>query len=227
MLLLTTKSEVRYPHTGFCKSGLLNYYPDWSKIPEFPSIDRNSSKRPIHSTNYSFFFPWNNIVLKITGIRLNSLRSWILIEREYILMKYPISRRFRSFFNVSEQFFYPIIEPAHENNLRSGREDPLRRDQFIRVHQILCQPPQLMENLGRRESGSWKHWSSSILVKGSSVEWIFLDNPVHDIHLVKKMLRQCHRPRKSDNDVLDEEYDSENIHVFTRDTLHSHSLIPV
>ena len=52
-------------------------------------------------------------------------------------------------------------------------------------------------------------------------------HPVHDVPHAEKLLRQCHRTRKSDLYVMDKGYDSENIHELIRDTLHSWSLIPV
>ncbi len=42
--------------------------------------------------------------------------------------------------------FHQVIEQAHEDVLRLGWEDPLYRDRFIRIHQLLCQPLLLMEN---------------------------------------------------------------------------------
>ena len=52
-------------------------------------------------------------------------------------------------------------------------------------------------------------------------------HPVHDVPHAEKLLKQCHRVRKSDLYVLDKGYDSENIHELIRDSLDSHSLIPV
>ena len=52
-------------------------------------------------------------------------------------------------------------------------------------------------------------------------------HPVHDVLHAEKLLRQCHRTRKSDLYVMDKGYDSENIHELIRDTLNSCSLIPV
>ncbi|GEM_PF-184996 len=52
-------------------------------------------------------------------------------------------------------------------------------------------------------------------------------HPVHDIPHAEKILKQCHRTRKSDLYVMDKGYDSESIHELIRDTLHSYSLIPV
>jgi hypothetical protein len=52
-------------------------------------------------------------------------------------------------------------------------------------------------------------------------------NPVHDIPHAEKLLRQSHRARKSDLYVMDKGYDSEEIHRLIRNTLNSHSLIPV
>ncbi len=50
---------------------------------------------------------------------------------------------------------------------------------------------------------------------------------VHDVPHAEKLLRQCHKTRKSDLYVVDKGYDSENIHELIRDTPHSCSLIPV
>ena len=44
---------------------------------------------------------------------------------------------------------------------------------------------------------------------------------------LKKLLRQCHRVRRSNLYVMDKGYDSEEIHELIRDTLNSCSLIPV
>ena len=52
-------------------------------------------------------------------------------------------------------------------------------------------------------------------------------HPIHDIPHAEKILKQCHRTRKSDLYVMDKGYDSESIHQLIRDTLHSYSLIPV
>lgn len=52
-------------------------------------------------------------------------------------------------------------------------------------------------------------------------------HPVHDVLHAEKLLRQCHRTRRSDLYVMDKGYDSENIHELIRDTLNSCSLIPV
>jgi hypothetical protein len=51
--------------------------------------------------------------------------------------------------------------------------------------------------------------------------------PVHDIPHAEKLLVQCNRTRKSDTYVLDEGYDSEDIHRLIRDDLTAYSLIPV
>ena len=52
-------------------------------------------------------------------------------------------------------------------------------------------------------------------------------NPVHDIPHAEKLLKQCHRTRKSTVFVMDKGYDSENIHRMIRDDLQSYSIIPV
>jgi len=52
-------------------------------------------------------------------------------------------------------------------------------------------------------------------------------HPVHDVPHAEKLLKQCHRTRKSDLYVMDKGYDSEKIHELIRDTMHSCSLIPV
>ena len=52
-------------------------------------------------------------------------------------------------------------------------------------------------------------------------------HPVHDIPHAEKLLRQCHRSRKSDLYVMDKGYDSEEIHELIHDTFDSCSLIPV
>jgi len=52
-------------------------------------------------------------------------------------------------------------------------------------------------------------------------------HPIHDIPHAEKLLKQCHRTRKSDLYVMDKGYDSEEVHELIRDILHSDSLIPV
>ena len=52
-------------------------------------------------------------------------------------------------------------------------------------------------------------------------------HPVHDVPHAEKLLRQCHRTRKSDLYVMDKGYDSEMIHEIIHDTLHADSLIPI
>jgi uncharacterized protein (DUF2267 family) len=50
---------------------------------------------------------------------------------------------------------------------------------------------------------------------------------VHDIPHAEKLLKKCHRTRKSDLYVMDKGYDSEEVHELIRDILHSDSLIPI
>lgn len=50
---------------------------------------------------------------------------------------------------------------------------------------------------------------------------------VHDSIHAKNLLKQCHKTRPSDLYVMDEGYDSEEIHELIRDRLNSFSLIPV
>ena len=52
-------------------------------------------------------------------------------------------------------------------------------------------------------------------------------HPVHDIRHAEKLLKHCHRTRKSDLYVMDKGYDSEDIHELIHDSLNSFSLIPV
>jgi transposase len=52
-------------------------------------------------------------------------------------------------------------------------------------------------------------------------------HPVHDIPHAEKLLKQCHKVRRSDLYVMDKGYDSEEIHELIRDSLHACSLIPV
>jgi hypothetical protein len=52
-------------------------------------------------------------------------------------------------------------------------------------------------------------------------------HPVHDITHSEKILKQCHRNRKSDLYIMDKGYDSEDIHKLIHETLNSCSLIPV
>ena len=50
---------------------------------------------------------------------------------------------------------------------------------------------------------------------------------VHDTRHAVKLLRQCHKIRKSDCYVMDKGYDSEPIHRQIRDDLHANSVIPI
>lgn len=50
---------------------------------------------------------------------------------------------------------------------------------------------------------------------------------VHDTRHAEKLLRQCHRTRKSDCYVMDKGYDSEEIHRLIREELHANSVIPI
>jgi transposase len=50
---------------------------------------------------------------------------------------------------------------------------------------------------------------------------------VHDTRHAEKLLRQCHKIRKSDCYVMDKGYDSEAIHRLIRENLHANSVIPV
>lgn len=52
-------------------------------------------------------------------------------------------------------------------------------------------------------------------------------HPIHDIRHAEKLLKHCHRTRKSDLYVMDKGYDSEDIHELIHDSLNSFSLIPV
>ena len=50
---------------------------------------------------------------------------------------------------------------------------------------------------------------------------------VHDTQHATKLLRQCHKTRKSECYVMDRGYDSEQIHRFIREDLHADSIIPL
>ena len=50
---------------------------------------------------------------------------------------------------------------------------------------------------------------------------------VHDTRHAEKLLRQCHKTRKSDCYVMDRGYDSEAIHRLIREDLHANSVIPI
>jgi hypothetical protein len=50
---------------------------------------------------------------------------------------------------------------------------------------------------------------------------------VHDTRHAEKLLRQCHKTRKSDCYVMDRGYDSEAIHRLIRENLHANSVIPI
>jgi transposase len=50
---------------------------------------------------------------------------------------------------------------------------------------------------------------------------------IHDTRHAEKLLRQCHKTRKSDCYVMDKGYDSEAIHRLIREDLHANSVIPI
>ena len=50
---------------------------------------------------------------------------------------------------------------------------------------------------------------------------------VHDTRHAVRLLRQCHKIRKSDCYVMDRGYDSEAIHHLIREDLHANSVIPI
>ena len=50
---------------------------------------------------------------------------------------------------------------------------------------------------------------------------------IHDTRHAEKLLRQCHKNRKSDCYVMDKGYDSEAIHRLIREDLHANSVIPI
>ena len=50
---------------------------------------------------------------------------------------------------------------------------------------------------------------------------------VHDTRYAVKLLRQCHKTRKSNCYVMDKGYDSEAIHRLIREDLHANSVIPI
>ena len=50
---------------------------------------------------------------------------------------------------------------------------------------------------------------------------------VHDTRHAEKLLRQCHKIRKSDCYVMDKGYDSEAVHRLIREDLHANSVIPI
>ena len=50
---------------------------------------------------------------------------------------------------------------------------------------------------------------------------------VHDTRHAEKLLRQCHKTRKSNCYVMDRGYDSEAIHRLIRENLHANSVIPI
>ena len=52
-------------------------------------------------------------------------------------------------------------------------------------------------------------------------------SPVHDTRHAHRLLRQCHKIRRSECYVMDKGYDSEAIHRFIRDDLHADSIIPI
>jgi len=50
---------------------------------------------------------------------------------------------------------------------------------------------------------------------------------VHDTRHARRLLRQCHKIRKSDCYVMDKGYDSEEIHCLIREELNADSIIPI
>ena len=50
---------------------------------------------------------------------------------------------------------------------------------------------------------------------------------VHDTRHAQKLLRQCHKIRKSDCYVMDKGYDSEELHRLIREDLQGESIIPI
>ncbi len=57
--------------------------------------------------------------------------------------------------------------------------------------------------------------------------FIASNSRVHDTRHAEKLLRQCHKIRKSDCYVMDRGYDSEAIHRLIREDLHANSVIPI
>ena len=57
--------------------------------------------------------------------------------------------------------------------------------------------------------------------------FIASNSRVHDTRHAVKLLRQCHKTRKSDCYVMDKGYDSEAIHRLIRADLHANSVIPI
>jgi hypothetical protein len=70
--------------------------------------------------------------------------------------------------------------------------------------------------------------SISIDTEGGVITRFFVSNGrVHDTRHAKKLLRQCHKIRKSGCYVMDKGYDSEYIHLLIREDLHANSVIPI
>ena len=63
--------------------------------------------------------------------------------------------------------------------------------------------------------------------EGVITGYLVSNGRVHDTRHAKKLLRQCHKIRKSECYVMDKGYDSENIHQLIRYDLHAHSVIPI
>ena len=57
--------------------------------------------------------------------------------------------------------------------------------------------------------------------------FIASNSRVHDTRHAHRLLRQCHKIRKSDCYVMDKGYDSEAIHRLIREDLHADSIIPI
>jgi transposase len=57
--------------------------------------------------------------------------------------------------------------------------------------------------------------------------YIASNSRVHDTRHAHRLLRQCHKIRKSDCYVMDKGYDSEAIHRLIREDLHADSIIPI
>jgi hypothetical protein len=62
---------------------------------------------------------------------------------------------------------------------------------------------------------------------GAITGFIASNSRVHDTRHAEKLLRQCHKIRKSDCYVMDKGYDSESIHRLIREYLHANSIIPI
>jgi hypothetical protein len=99
------------------------------------------------------------------------------------------------------------------------------RHRVLGVYPRLRQPLLFMENGIDEEKVpenlSLCRYQSSDYHRGKISQY-----PIHNISHAEKLLKQCHRTRKSDLYVMEKGYDSDDIHELIRDMMNPCSLIP-